>query len=198
MSGLPRVVPLQAPSKEPENTAKKPAAAPAPAVDLLAPPPLPSGWWTQAIRREVPVAPIVHSIPPAAPAAAPKPHPALSPSLPPPTAKVAPARTWPAAFLVRSESEPEAPRQAANFEKSDDPKTPESEGKPPAVAEVQRSVEAVPGREVTGVSVQKQPDGCIVVRIRVRNRGADPDKGKVVELPQAAGSGVRVLLEVER
>lgn len=185
------------PMKEPSGAAAKPA------MDLLAPPAAPPAWWTRAVSPSVPVAP--SGLPGTAPAgrSAPAPSSAVRPVAvtlrPLTTTAAAPAHTWPAPFLVSHESEPTEVKQAAHVGASDELAPPPWENvEAPAFADLRRRVETIGGRQVTGVSAVTQPNGVVVVRVRVRNTGADPDKGRVIELPQAPGAGVRILLEVAR
>ena len=119
------------------------------------------------------------------------------PAAPSPHVAAAPSRVWPAAFVVGKDSEQAEEAPAARREAADDLAAPPWENAgTPAAAELKRRVESNYGRQVTGVSAQTQADGVVVVRVRVRGATQDPDRGKVVELPQAPGSGIRVLLEV--
>ena len=120
-------------------------------------------------------------------------------TLHPQTAAAPPVHVWPAAFLVCKESEVTEVKQAAHSEPADDLAPPPWENaEAPAVAGVRRRIEAAYGRQVTGMAAETQSNGVVVVRVWLRSTAADPNRGKIIELPQAPGSGVRVLLEVDR
>ena len=205
----PRVVPhrriVLEPMKEPSDFKPTtdlivPAASAGvrPAVDLLAPSTVSPGWWSKAIPLRVPVVP--SGLPGGTPAVVPASRPTVAGSVaaaPPvrPTphstsAVAAGPHVWPSAFLVRKPTEPTETRQAAHFETA--PTVPT-----PTIAEVKRRIEAMYGPKAADFAVATDADGGMVVRLRVHATDADLEKAKVLELLQAAGSGVRVLLEVE-
>ncbi len=189
----PRVVPHRRIVLEPMKEAPPSPAAARPTVDPLAPGALPPGWWSKGTRTQVAVVP--SGLPGPAPAAAPAttPRPPAAASAVRTTTTTAAAHVWPAAFLVRSEPEPDEVKQAAHLEPSADATAEET----PAVADVKRRIEALYGPKTADVSVEKDAEGDVVVRVRVRARDADLEKAKVLALLKAAGSGVRVLLELK-
>ncbi len=171
-------------------------------MDLFAPPAASPSTWTRSIPAPAPVAP--SGLPGTAPAGAPAPARSSTAAttavtLHPQTAAAPPVHVWPAAFLVCKESEVTEVKQAAHSEPADDLAPPPWENaEAPAVAGVRRRIEAAYGRQVTGMAAETQSNGVVVVRVWLRSTAADPNRGKIIELPQAPGSGVRVLLEVDR
>ena len=176
----PRVIPPRRIVLEPMKEPSDGEAAARPAVDLLAPPAVaPSG---------LPGASPTDRSGPARPSAA-RP---VAVVLHPLTVAAPPAHVWPAAFLVAKESEPTEAKQAAHVETSDDLAPPPWENaEAPIFADLRRRVETVHGRRVTGVSAETQPDGVVVLRVRVRGADADPDVGQVSNYrrPPARASG---------
>ena len=170
------------------------APAPMTAKAVLAPPPA-------LVKQAVVAAPapareaVVAAAPPAKQAVAAVPvvsRPTLTPLPAQPPAP--PKRVWPPAFVTRDVADGEM-KPAAYSEKA---KAPEPTAAPggAAVDDLRQRVLVICGHDATGVTVSKQPDGFVVVRVRLREAGAEQKViEKVLKMPEMTRPTVRLVLD---
>ncbi|HVS35308.1 MAG TPA: hypothetical protein VMS17_06970 [Gemmataceae bacterium] len=150
------------------------AATTRPAVDLIAPGPVPPGWWSKATPLRAPAVP--SGQPGAAPAAMPAAH------------------VWPAAFLVeKKESDADPIKRAVHVEPAAEAPAPAEK---PTVADGKRRVDVMVGAKADEVFVETGPSGDVLIHVHVHAADADQQKAKILEWTKVVRPGVRVLLDV--
>lgn len=161
-----------------------------PALDPLAPPPVPSAWTTPPIKpaaekqRSVTAAQVMQTR-------------VVQPVRPVPPVRTAPPRVWPAAHVVRPETpEPHITAGFIVFDADPAPALPAPPREPLVPARLKERVQKACGNLAHGVTVTAQSDRTVHVRVRPAPGVPETTLAeRILWLPEMAAPQVRLHIE---